>query len=197
MAKAAPWISLARGILAVALGLALLIQPDKARPMLGNFMGMYWLVSGLMSLRWGVRGERARGLSVAAGVVGILAGVAMLGRFLSARWIAEDVIFYILGAVMALTGLMHVGGGFRAGKAEPGWHAGGLRQRLRAWPWTAALLGVFEIVLGIMLIVSPYGRGPWFYAAGMIWALVGGAILIGDAIRMRRAGAAAHAPPNS
>jgi uncharacterized membrane protein HdeD (DUF308 family) len=58
------WITLVRGLLAIALGVSLILWPDKARPMLVNFMGMFWLVSGIVSLRWGVHGERARGLSL-------------------------------------------------------------------------------------------------------------------------------------
>ena len=40
-------------MLATALGLALILQPDKARPMLINFMGVFWLAAGIVSLRWG------------------------------------------------------------------------------------------------------------------------------------------------
>jgi uncharacterized membrane protein HdeD (DUF308 family) len=53
-------ITLIRGILAVSLGVMLVFQPEKTRPMLGNFMGMFWLVSGIFSLRWGASGERAQ-----------------------------------------------------------------------------------------------------------------------------------------
>ena len=44
-------ITLFRGLMAITLGLVLLFQPDKTRPMLGNFMGMFWLASGIISLR--------------------------------------------------------------------------------------------------------------------------------------------------
>ena len=83
------WVTLVRGILAVSLGTALLIQPDKPLPMLGNFMGMYWLVAGVLSLRWGASGERARGFPVLAGVIGVLAGLGMLSRSLAPAFVAE------------------------------------------------------------------------------------------------------------
>ena len=54
--RAAFWITLARSVLAVALGLALILQPDKARPILVNFMGVFWLAAGIMNLRWGAVG---------------------------------------------------------------------------------------------------------------------------------------------
>lgn len=169
-------ITLIRGILAVSLGAALLFQPDKALPMLGNFMGMFWLASGIISLRWGAAGERPRRIAVLAGVIGVLAGLAMLTRRLTSTWVQEDIIFSLLGVVILLTGLLHIFGGFRVGE---GAH--------RTWSLTAFLLGAFEIVLGIMLIVEPYGRSIFFYVAIVIWALVGGFILITEAIRLRRA----------
>ena len=47
------WITLILGVLAVTLGVTLLFWPDKARPMLTSSKGMFWLVSGVVSLRWG------------------------------------------------------------------------------------------------------------------------------------------------
>ena len=62
--RAAFWITLARSVLATAVGLALILQPDKARPMLVNFMGVFWLAAGMVSLRWGTNGERPRALGL-------------------------------------------------------------------------------------------------------------------------------------
>jgi uncharacterized membrane protein HdeD (DUF308 family) len=82
---AAFWITLARSGLAVSLGLALILQPEKTRPMLVNFMGMFWLMAGLVSLRWSTNGERAQRISVVAGIVGIAAGALVLTRFFISR----------------------------------------------------------------------------------------------------------------
>ena len=95
--RAAFWITLARSVLATALGLALILQPEKTRPMLVNFMGMFWLVAGIMSLRWGASGERARRASVVAGIVGIIAGALVLARFVIANVLGEPVVAVILG----------------------------------------------------------------------------------------------------
>jgi uncharacterized membrane protein HdeD (DUF308 family) len=111
----AHWVTLARSILALTLGLVLILQPDKARPMLVNFIGMFWLMGGVMSLRWGVSGEQARRMSVIIGVVGIVAGVLILGRFLLAQVVGEEPMVLVLGVIIVLTGLVHVFEGFRAG----------------------------------------------------------------------------------
>ena len=112
------WITLIRGLLAISLGVALIFQPDKARPMLVNFMGMFWLVSGIVSLRWGARGERARGLSLLAGAVGVLAGISMLSRRFTTGMVGEDVLLSVIGLIILLTGLMHIFGGFRTSPVE-------------------------------------------------------------------------------
>jgi uncharacterized membrane protein HdeD (DUF308 family) len=175
------WITLVRGMLAVTLGVALVFWPDKARPILVNFMGMFWLVSGIVSLRWGVHGERAKGLSLLAGAAGVLAGVGMLSRRFTQGMVGEDVLLSVVGLIILLTGLMHIVGGFRTGPVET--H---LLSQNRKWSWTAFLLGLFEIVLGVILVIAPMGRGPLIYFAASVWALIGGVILLGNAARLRR-----------
>ena len=174
-------ITLIRGMLAVTLGIALFFQPDKTRPFLVSFMGMFWLMSGIISLRWGVHGERARGLSLLAGGAGVLAGLGFLSRRFATGFVGEDVLISLIGLIILLTGLMHIIGGFRTGPAESD-----MFSRNRKWSWTAFFLGIFEIVLGAMLVVEPMGRGPLIYTVASIWALVGGVVLIGNALQIRR-----------
>lgn len=168
------WVTLVRGILAFALGLALIVQPDKTRPMLVNFMGMFWLASGIMSVRWGLAGRRARKKSLVAGVVGVLTGLIVITRKLMFGLLDEVLVLYLLGGVILLTGLLHIVGGFRTGEEAT-------RQR----SWASLLLGLFEIVLGGLLLISPLEYGPAVYWAATIWALLGGFLLTGDALRLR------------
>ena len=127
------WITLIRGMLAITLGVALVFWPDKARPILVNFMGMFWLVSGIVSLRWGVHGERARGLPLLAGAAGVLAGIGMLSRRFTQGMVGEDVLLSVVGLIILLTGLMHIFGGFRTGPEETRTY-GPIRSRV--WPRT-------------------------------------------------------------
>src|SRR5512139_4006444 len=111
--RTAFWITLTRSVLALALGLALILQPEKSRPMLVNFMGMFWLAAGLMSLRWSASGERAQRWSMVFGVVGIVMGALVLGRFLLVQLVGEAPVLLLLGVIVVLTGLVHVFEGFR------------------------------------------------------------------------------------
>ena len=142
------WITLVRGMLAITLGVALVFWPDKARPILVNFMGMFWLVSGIVSLRWGVHGERAKGLPLLAGAAGVLAGMGMLSRRFTQGMVGEDVLLSVVGLIILLTGLMHMVGGFRTGPVETHLLSQNrTRMWSRSWSWTAFLLGLFEICL--------------------------------------------------
>ncbi len=172
--RAAFWITLARSVLALTLGLALIVEPQKTRPFLVNFMGVYWLVAGLMSLRWGASGERARRTSVVVGIVGILAGVLVLGRFLLINLVGEGPVALLLGIIVVLTGMVHAFEGFRTGPQH---------QRQRSW--TSTILGGFEIVLGVVVLVWREDFGPVFYAVATIWAFLGASLLMREALLKR------------
>jgi len=137
-------------------------------------MGMFWLASGTMSLRWGASGQRARRLSLAAGIIGILGGILVLTRDLTRGFLAEVVVICIFGGIIVLTGIIHAVGGFSVGKETE-----------RQWSWTSLLLGIFEIILGTLLLLSPTDPGRGVFIIASIWAFVGAFMLIGDALRQR------------
>src|SRR5262245_41968367 len=145
----AAWIALIRGVVAVTLGSAILFYPDKTRPILANFIGLYWLVSGVLCLRWTVAGNRARGLSLAAGGIGVLGGRLVLSRFVVQDWLTTELLATLLGTVAVLTGILHMVGGFH-----------GADVRGRTWSWSSFLLGLFEAVLGVMLLLTPLSHNP-------------------------------------
>lgn len=173
--KPAFWITLARGIFALTLGAALLLQQDKTRPMLLNFMGMYWLVGGIVSVRWGLRGERAHGLPLVAGVLGIIAGLTVLSRAVMMGLLNDTLALYLLALIVLLTGLLHMFGGFRTG-------ANHTRERST----TSFLLGVIEVIGGVLLFIIQLEYGTLLDFLLIAWALCGGLILIFDALYLRR-----------
>lgn len=171
------WIALIRGVLAISLGVALLLQPDKTRPVLANFMGMYWVMGGVVSMRLEAIYKRRRLLPVLVGLVGILAGLSVLLRKFMIALIPEEIFIIPFGLVILLTGLLHVFDGFRS-RSEP-------CEQDREWSWASFFIGVFEVVLGLALIFKGL-PGPLVYVAASLWALLAGLLLIGEAARIRR-----------
>ena len=137
--------------MAITLGIVLVFNPEKTRPFLFNTMGLFWLTSGVVLIRHthpvfgrsedGTLGKR---MSILLGAIGILTGLLVLTRSLAVQAIPEVVLFELLGAVILLTGILHLIGEFRIGRM------------LKAKRTTGhKILAIFEIALGVMLIVSP------------------------------------------
>ncbi len=168
------WIAVLRGVFAVFLGLALIFNPEKNKAMLANFMGVFWLTTGILLLRhtsdvFGDQTDRALGrkTTIVIGIIFVLTGLLVISRSISRRWIDEVVLIELLGGVILLTGLLHLVAVFRAARVIKIKHIG-----------AEVILAVFEIVLGALLIFSPLEQGPIVYWSATIWALVGGIFII-------------------
>lgn len=171
------WIMLARAAVAFLLGLVVLLS-DKTRPALANFIGIYWLLGSLLTLRWLARHQRPSGnrLVWAAAILGIVAGLLVLLRFLLEDVLSTNLVLTLLGLTAILTGLLRLSGSFRD-------HIIDGRPRL---PHRVAL-GVLELALGVLLLLARGATRPVAIAAGL-WAIVGGTIMLVDALALRRMG---------
>ena len=68
--KAAYRLTVGRGILAIAFGLLLFVQPEETRHFLANFMGIFWLAEGILTLRLVFSRRPVRRLGLFAGITG-------------------------------------------------------------------------------------------------------------------------------
>jgi uncharacterized membrane protein HdeD (DUF308 family) len=139
--------------------------------MLFNFMGMFWLMAGIVSVRQELH-KRGHRLVLAAGIIGVLAGIAVITRNLTRQYLDEFWVLELLGAVILLTGILHILGGFQIGGRA-------MHDRTEL----SILLGVFELFLGGGLILLHVGQSPILYTLAIIWALFGGILLLSDAFR--------------
>lgn len=168
-------ITFARGILALTLGAAMLVQPEKTSDNLATYMGVFWTLTGFVSIRSALAGQRTRGMPLVSGLAGVVAGVATVFRGRLDIVAAEQLFVYVLATVILLTGLAHVLGGFRGGDDLE-------RRRSRS----SALLGMMEIALGLLFWIGSVENSAAAYWAAGVWALTGGVILIGDGLLLRR-----------
>ena len=174
------WITLGRALFAITLGVAIIFQPDQARPLLGNFIGGFWVAGSLISLRWGLAQDRSKWLTIGIALLGAVAGLLVVGRGMVGRVLPEVALMNILGIVALLTGLLHITGYLRVTKFS---------ERHRTDSGT--ILGAFEMVLGVILLmtpVTPYEERPFLSLITIGWALAGGVILLLDALRLRQEG---------
>ena len=164
------WITFARGVMAIALGLALALHRDRAPAALVNFMGIYWIANGLVTFTFGSTAQgRRRLLAHAAGAIGIATGAVVL-----VANVRTSFLLSILGVVISLTGLVHLLGGFElADESGRRWRPG-------------VPLGILELGLGATLIVTSGDSGSLSTWLASAWALFGGAVLVADALAMRR-----------
>jgi uncharacterized membrane protein HdeD (DUF308 family) len=167
-------IAIMRGIYAVALGIILLFNPNKSQAFLGNFMAGFWISVGLLLLRkdsdeaFEAVGKRS---SLIFGVIAIASGLLVITRRITRQWVDPALQVQILGLVILLTGVLHIVGVVRLRRVRKGGRT-----------WAHIALGIFEIVLGSMLFISPLAYGPPVYWTAVIWALVGGGMIIGTAV---------------
>lgn len=154
--------------MAIALGLALALNGDRAPAALVKFMGIYWILNGIVTLRLGMVGAR-RQLAIAAGAIGIATGATVLLANVSTTFLLA-----ILGVVIALTGLAHLLGGFQIADVSG-----------RLWR-PGVPLGILELGLGATLLLTSEHSGSLSTWLAGAWALLGGAVLVADALAIRR-----------
>jgi uncharacterized membrane protein HdeD (DUF308 family) len=164
-----------RGVMALALGIVLIIYPTKTEGRLINIMGWFWLGSGFALLRHPVT-ERTVGkpMSRGIGLVAMITGLLVITRDITSGWVPEIAMVEVLGVAILITGVVHMFGQYRLGKLFK-----------RKEETLDFMLGIYEVVLGLMLISSPLNHGPITYWIVTFWALIFGNMVIANAFSQR------------
>ena len=169
---AANWRALAlRGIVALIFGLLVLFWPDLVLAVLTVLFGIYAVVDGLITLVPALRSSDTgaqRGLPLAEGAVGLLAGLAAL------LWpgLTSNGLIYVIAAWALLTGILKVLAAIL------------LRAQVEN-VWLLAGSGTLSVLFGILL-AALVGAGPGSLATFVgVFAVVVGLTLIVFAFRLR------------
>lgn len=165
------WLFLLQGIATLFLGLMLVIAPAMTTSVLVTFLGAYWLVGGIFAIVNIFVGERAVhwGWLLLSGVMGILAGIAILDHPLLSTILLPTLLIYFL----AVDGLV-IG-------------AVAILQALRGAGWGAGIGGGINIIFGLLLLGSPLVAASVLPVAFGVFGIVGGLSLIVLALRLRNA----------
>lgn len=175
-------VLLLRALLALGLGIVTLVT-NEIRPGIANVIGIYWFLGALLTLRWARahRGEPGEFPAYGASVAGFSAAVLVLSRGLINGVLEEKLMLALFGTFSILVGILRASGIFRES----------VTQAVRRSRPEAIVLGLLEVALGMVLIFSTELRAVVVPIVG-IWGLVGGSIMLADAIRAWRV---LHRPP--
>src|SRR5215218_4650571 len=176
--EALPWgLVLVEGIIAALFGLILLVAPGASLFFLVLLLGIYLFIAGIFRIIGIFLDSSYWGWKLAAGVLCLIAGLAILSDPLWSTTLASTWLIILVGFLAMLQG------------------AAGLIVALQGGGWGMGVLSVLGILFGLFLVINPLiGVGALTLIFAIIM-LIGGVGAVFQAFRMRRGAAAAQQPP--
>lgn len=166
--KSVPWwLVLMEGVALIILGALFLANPARTTGIVVQVIGIYWIISGILSLVSMFVDHSAWGWKLIIGILGIVAGILVLQHPLWSPVVIGTTLIIILGIWGLMAGIMQLIMAFQGG----GWGVG--------------ILGVISIILGIILLTNVWVATfslPWVLG---IFGIIGGIVAIIQAFRMR------------
>ncbi len=162
------WAALLQGIFALIIGLLLLTKPVGTMVVLVQFLGIYWLVSGIFSLIGMFIDNSMWGWKLLSGVVGIMAGISILNHPMWSTLLVPTVFVFFMGVNGIIIGIVGLIEAFKGGGASSG------------------ILGALSLLFGFLLLGSPYMVAlalPWVYG---IFSVVGGIAAIFSSLQQKK-----------
>jgi DNA-binding winged helix-turn-helix (wHTH) protein/uncharacterized membrane protein HdeD (DUF308 family) len=162
------WLLWLQGMAGIVLGLMLLTAPGVAALTLVSFLGFYWLIVGILALVSVFVDRSVPWIwSLLTGIVGILAGIFVVGHPLLAALTVPTAIVIVLAVLGLIMGAIEIVGGFAGGGIG------------------SFTLGVTHAVVGLLLLGSPIAAALAAPLAFGALFLVQGAALTMFAFRAR------------
>jgi uncharacterized membrane protein HdeD (DUF308 family) len=176
-AEALPWwLVLVEGIVVALLGLVLLVAPGASLVFLVWLVGIYLLVAGIVRLIGIFSDSSSWGWKLAAGILCLIAGLAILSNPLWSTTLASTWLVILVGFLAMLQG------------------AAGLVVAFQGGGWGMGALSVLGILFGLFLVINPLIGVATLTLILAILMLIGGVGAVVQAFRMRREAAAAQQP---
>ncbi len=164
------WILLIDGIATLILGFLLLTNPGSSAVALTVVLGIWLLIQGVMAfVHIFVENHRAWYWDLLWGIIGVVAGIVVLGNPLISAVVAGTTLVFMIAFGAILMGIIALIRGFQGG---------GIWQ---------IVLGIVDILIGVFLLFNPLGAVmalPWVLG---FFALFGGIVLLFMAFQARSA----------
>ena len=166
------WLVLLEGVFAGIFGLLLLSAPGATLLFLVQVFGFYLFLGGIFRVVSIFTDSSSWGWKLVGGLLGIIAGIAVLQHPILSTVIVPTYIIYIIGFIAIAEGVIELIAAFQGS----GWGLG--------------ILGILRIVFGIILVSNPLlGVLALPIVLGALM-LVGGIFAVVVSLRMRSSPAA-------
>ena len=173
--EALPWgLVLVEGIVVALFGLILLVAPGASLFFLVLLLGIYLFIAGIFRIMGIFSDSSSWGWKVAAGILCLIAGVALVSNPLWSATLASRWLVVLVGFLAMLQG------------------AAGLIVAFQGGGWGMGALSVLGIFLGLFLVINPLIGVAALTFILAIFMLIGGVGAVVQAFRMRREAAAAQ-----
>ena len=166
------WLVLLEGIFAGIFGLLLLSAPGATLLFLVQVFGFYLFLGGIFRVVSIFTDSSSWGWKLVGGLLGIIAGIAVLQHPILSTVIVPTYIIYIIGFIAIAEGVVELIAAFQGS----GWGLG--------------ILGILRIVFGIILLSNPVLGVIALPIVLGAFMLVGGIFAVVASLRMRRSPAA-------
>jgi len=169
------WLILLRGIAALILGISLLTNTAETLIVLIIFLGIYWVIDGIITLLTSFTGRKEHDgwvWGIFAGIISVFAGLAVLSQPLLTAMFTASFIFSLVGILVVISGISSIVSGFRLRKTSD--------------EWTMIVGGVMGLVLGLILIMNPMFSAVVYVYTLAIFSIIGGIALIVLAFRAKK-----------
>jgi len=167
------WVNLIAGIAMTVVGLLLLAAPAATTVFLIQLLAIYWLIDGIVRLASLFVNRSGWGWKLFMGILGVLAGLAVLQHPLWATILVPATLIFLVGLMGIVLGIVQIIAAFRG--------AG----------WGTGLLGAASVLLGLLIIMNPLPSTIALPFVLGLFAIMGGILGMVAAFGMRSR--AAHA----
>jgi uncharacterized membrane protein HdeD (DUF308 family) len=170
------WLVLVEGIVVALLGFILLVAPGSSLVFLVWLLGIYLLVAGIIRITGIFLDASSWGWKLAAGILCLIAGLAILSNPLWSTTLASTWLVILVGFLAMLQG------------------AAGLIVAFQGGGWGMGALSVLGILFGLFLVINPLIGVATLTLILAIFMLIGGVGAVVQAFRIRREAASAQQP---
>ncbi|MDX1436642.1 MAG: DUF308 domain-containing protein [Anaerolineales bacterium] len=150
------WVVLIGGIAGIIIGILLITNTAPTTVFLVQVLGIYWLISGIVSIVQIFIDSSQWGWKLVIGILGIIAGLLIIQHPIYSPLVVGSVAVIILGIQGLIVGIVYLIQAFTGG----GWGIG--------------VLGVLSIIFGVFLLAN-----VWLATLALPWVFGFLAIVVG------------------